>query len=856
MALKSPNYLILLIWLTAIAALGQSNFSPILKSKQIQIESGKSILSVSVISSNQFRNFYKGKISIEKEYPEHRSFEITLLHPETLEDFAIDPNITFVDYHRPRKSEADFEFSNSSFNRITKAHLLMPEYQGKNSKISIKELGFDSSHPDLVNRSFTTSITPVAVSQHATNMAILIGGAGNSSYRTQGVVPKALLTSSDFANLFPDAATLFTSNSIAIQNHSYGVDIENYYGNEAVAYDQQVSQNSTLLHIFSAGNNGKSQPATGTYQNLSYANITGNFKQAKNVLVINAVDSTLALNALNSRGPAYDGRIKPELTAFGQGGTSDAAAIVSGVSALVHEKYKQENGQLPEASLVKAILISSADDLGNPGPDFLYGYGSVNAFNALQVITNQQLATKTISSNEEITFTITAPAATSELKVAIAWTDAAATVNATTALVNDIDSWIDNGTIIHPWVLSHFPKTDSLLAPAKRKPDHLNNVELITISNPAAGVIPLHIRANTLNGGAQKISIAYTFKGQQTFSWDYPQKNELVEGGKKNLLVWESAKDKRGDLFLQIDQGAWQLVQSGIDLNQFLYWKTPSAFATAKLKMVIEGQEFLSESFAISTLPKLKTAYICDNDVALSWNPIGDATSYDVFTLENQYLEKISSVSDTVFTFSAGSNTRFAVMPVKTTLAGLKSELIDYTLQGTLCYFNYFSATRAAASVIQIQLSLSTLLDIQSIDIYRTVNGYRTQWKKLNNFASLNFAIIDSDFESGLLEYQAEITLKSGSKINSDLAEVRVEEKDKLLLYPNPVTSSEDLNILSSGGGKKFRILDMMGKLLAEVDLQEIEEAIDVVNLPTSVYVYQLLSSSGSLLDSGRFIKR
>ncbi len=857
MKLKSLTwYAILFAWIAVGAAYAQSNLSPALQANKSQIEAGKSILSISVTSTALFRKEYEGKISILKDHHPHASFEITLLQIETLNELIKDPNIIFIDCHRAPKSEADFEFSNTAFNRITKVQQKLPDLLGMNYKVSVKELSFDTNHPDLINRSFTTSVTPSAVAQHATNMAILIGGGGNSSYRTKGVAPKALLTSSDFSNLFPDAVTLFTSNSIAIQNHSYGVDIENYYGSEAVAYDQQVSQNSKLLHVFSAGNNGKSKPTSGTYQNLGFANITGNFKQAKNVLVINAVDSTLALNDLNSRGPAYDGRIKPELTAFGQGGTSDAAALVSGISILLHEKYNLMNAKLPNAALVKAILIASADDLGTPGPDFLYGYGNVNAFNAIQVVTNNQFSSQIVSSNSESTLTINVPPSTAELRVAIVWTDVPATINATTALVNDIDTWIDNGTIIRPWVLSHYPKTDSLTTPSKRKEDHLNNVEYITISNPSAGALPLHIRANNLIGGSQPIAIAYMFKSQQVFSWDYPQANELVEGDKKNLLVWESASNKKGDLYVQLNQGDWQLVQSNLNLNQFTYWKTPNLFAQAKLKMVIDGQEYASEDFTIAPLPKLKTAFICNNNVALTWNKINDATAYDVYALGNQFLEKVTTVTDTVYTFSDNNKTRFAVTPRNNSISGLKSESIDYTLQGTLCYINYFSATRVAESIIQLQLSLSSLLNIQSISIYRTTNGVRSLWKSISSSSSLNYTVLDLNFESGLLEYEAEITLADGGKIKSDIASIRVEEKNKLLLYPNPLTSSEDLNILSSGGGKKFLVLDMMGKRLAEIELQEIEESIDLVSLPIGVYVYQLFSPTGVLQDSGRFIKR
>ena len=45
--------------------------------------------------------------------------------------------------------------------------------------------------------------------------------------------------------------------------------------------------------------------------------------------------------------------------------------------------------------------------------------------------------------------------------------------------------------------------------------------------------------------------------------------------------------------------------------------------------MVIDGQDYTSETFIIAPLPKLKTAFICNNTVALTWNKINEATTYE-----------------------------------------------------------------------------------------------------------------------------------------------------------------------------------------------------------------------------------
>src|SRR4030095_10435784 len=120
--------------------------------------------------------------------------------------------------------------------------------------------------------------------------------------------------------------------NVSVQNHSYGTGIENFYAADAMAYDASVITRSTLTHVFSAGNSGGSASASGIYTGITgFANLTGSFKMAKDIITVGHTDSFGIVLPLSSRGPAYDGRLKPELVAFGEDGSSGAAAIVSGI---------------------------------------------------------------------------------------------------------------------------------------------------------------------------------------------------------------------------------------------------------------------------------------------------------------------------------------------------------------------------------------------------------------------------------------------------------------------------------------------------------------------------------------------
>jgi hypothetical protein len=384
-----------------------------------------------------------------------------------------------------------------------------PGITGSGINVSVKEDRYDNDL-DLLGRSFTSFKTSDITSGHATTMATLIGGNGNSYIKGLGVAPKVNFTSSSFAQLMPDSTTIFKSFRISVQNHSYGTGIENYYGAESAAYDQQIFENDSLVHVFSSGNIGTSAPESGVYSGINAAaNLSGDFKQAKNVLVVGGTGRTGVPESLSSAGPAYDGRIKPELIADGEDGTSGAAALASGTVALLQQAYKTQYKQLPSSALIKSVLINSAHETGSSGPSHKTGYGSLDALEALRTINEKRTFTGSVSNATQTDYSITVPANCSELKVSLAWNDPAAAVNAPWALVNDLDLTVTtpSGQQILPWVLSSFPSADSLSAPAKRRVDTLNNTEQISLQNPVAGIYMVHVKGRRVTAGAQNFML-------------------------------------------------------------------------------------------------------------------------------------------------------------------------------------------------------------------------------------------------------------------------------------------------------------------------------------------------------------
>src|SRR3954463_8070974 len=127
---------------------------------------------------------------------------------------------------------------------------------------------------------------------------------------------------------------------------------------------------------------------------------------AKNIITVGATDSFGMVVPLSSRGPAYDGRVKTDLVAFGIDGSSGAAALVSGVALILQQAYQQQNGSLPPNALIKAILINSADNAGAREVDYTSGFGTLNALNAVRTKRDHRYISNSLSNDEVKTFSL------------------------------------------------------------------------------------------------------------------------------------------------------------------------------------------------------------------------------------------------------------------------------------------------------------------------------------------------------------------------------------------------------------------------------------------------------------------
>ncbi|GAB3637690.1 hypothetical protein GCM10027422_32800 [Hymenobacter arcticus] len=777
------------------------------------------------------------------------------LSSKQLSALAALPFVEFVDVpNRPAHDERLLSGADLTANGLRAVQRRYPALMGQGLAVNIKENPLDAADLDLRGRLLNTPAGTVIESVHASIMATLIAGGGNSGPAAEGAARQAGIASSSYANLLPDANADLTRLGVSVQNHSYGTGIENYYGLEAQGYDQQARQLPYLLHVFSSGNAGTSPSTSGPYQGLAnVANLTGQFKMSKNSLAVGATDVLGQVAALSSRGPAYDGRVKPELVAYGDAGSSDASALGSGAALLVQQAYRDsQGGALPPASLVKAALINSADDVGRPEVDFVSGFGQLNTLGAVRTVLEGRFRTGSVAQAQEQIVSLPVPTGTRQLKITLTWTDPEAAANAAQALVNDLDLEIlgPGSTRWLPWVLSAAPNLDSLAQPARRRADHLNNVEQVTIGLPAAGTYQLRIRGTAVPSGPQAFSLAYEVV-VPGFEWLSPNALRNVRPGQATLLRWRyagAATTARLE-YRPIGRTTWRTITAATNPAQRTYsWAAPDTTTLAQVRLVVDNQVFVSDTFALARPLPLRVGYVCTDETLLTWPATPGATQYQLYRLGANYLEPFQLVADTLLRVLPAQNAGqyFAVAPVLGGKLAERGATINLAEAGVGCYVRSLLAQQPIADTVRLILSLGTLYRLQAVQLQRLgPAGFQTI-QTLNPVTQLTTLFTDLTATTGLNQYRIMGQDAAGRTFYSEVVAVQLVRRGELLVFPVPVVVGQDLQVAGEPGAiLQIDLYDALGRHARTAQVEGALNLVSTSGLRPGVYLLRATPTTG-----------
>lgn len=242
---------------------------------------------------------------------------------------------------------------------------------------------------------------------------ILTSSSNPNGTSARGIAPNATTQNFDWDDDLTEMAG-FAANGYLISNHSYGAantqtaNISNYgaYDSSAKAWDALLKTTPNYLPFVAAGNE---QQANGNSGAGGFDIITGS-SAAKNVMTVGAIELNNSMSNYSNWGPTDDGRVKPDIVTLGSNinaplytgntsytgtvasssGTSYSAPAAAAAGLLLQQYYYSIFGKYMKAASLKALMLHTADDAGNPGPDAKFGWGILNVEKAAQTIKQMQ----------------------------------------------------------------------------------------------------------------------------------------------------------------------------------------------------------------------------------------------------------------------------------------------------------------------------------------------------------------------------------------------------------------------------------------------------------------------------------
>jgi hypothetical protein len=546
-----------------------------------------------------------------------------------------------------RNSTGRANFLNTGYNGLN--------YNGQGVVLGVGEGGTVSGAIDFKGRVTEVGSSGVAES-HKIGSTQNAGGSGNLDPTNRNNAWGATLLSISGS---PDYSALYSSHNLRYTNHSYGWSVSGGYDSTARSHDLRIAALPNHLVSYSSGNSG-ADLGFAPYAFAGWSNITGQPKQNKNMIAVGALSPDDQITGFSSRGPMYDGRIIPQLVIEGSEGTSYASPKAIGDIAILAQVYKDKNAGIePPSSLLRAVIMDTADDLGNPGPDYIHGFGRPNLRRAYQVIHSNQIISGSVANGVTNNHNIVIPTNVKQVRVMIVWPDVAAAVNANPAIVNNLNLVLRDPslTTYNPWVLNSAASIASISAPATRGVDNLNTIEQVTVDNPVSGLWAIAVNGFNVPSGPQAYYLVYEFLVDE-LQITYPLQNEKFITGEDYYIRWDSyGETGTFNLAYELNNnGVWLPIVNGHPASSRVYkWLVPNVSGginSIKIRVQRGSSISISGANQIGRRPdNFRVTKACNDEITLSWSPIAGATAYKVYRLGAQYMEEVT----TNITFSGNS---------------------------------------------------------------------------------------------------------------------------------------------------------------------------------------------------------
>lgn len=352
--------------------------------------------------------------------------------------------------------------------------------------------------------------------------------------------------------------------------------------------------------------------------------------------------------------------------------------VASGLAVLT-QHYKRLHGTQPRADLLKATMIGTAMDLGNVGPDHSFGFGMMDVGRALKALDDTHYATGEVNAGDSQKILINVLAPLGKLKVTLYWNDVPASPTAATQLVNDLDLVVTTPSGTRRYPLVPDATLANLLNAATEQADHLNNVEQVTIDAPAAGVYTITVRGHSVPYGPQHYVVVNDQQGIGP-ELTSPLGGEQLSNVDSIRVFWNAASnDQSFKVEFSLDNGNnWSVIDGAVPGWKRYFGFLPQGINSGNCRVRVARNGLppaivMSQRFCISDTPRAALSAVqCPGYVNIHWNPVPNATAYEVLKKAGPCMTIADTVTDTSYSFAGMPLNEVSFVAVQPIINGLR----------------------------------------------------------------------------------------------------------------------------------------------------------------------------------------
>jgi hypothetical protein len=238
----------------------------------------------------------------------------------------------------------------------------------------------------------------------------------------------------------------------------------------------------------------------------------------------------------------------------------------------------------------------------------------------------------------------------------------------------------------------------------------------------------------------------------------------------------------------------------------------------------------------------------------LVWDRVPSAEQYRVYALGDTYLQPFMTTADTFAILNEVQKAivHYSVAPVLQNVEAGRGLTIDYTQQGTGCYFiSFLPREYVVDDEAVFDLRIGSTYKVEIAVLQRLKGEVFEDIQQISPLTATELVFTDPDPVPGINIYRVKLIDDRQIEIFSETEHLFYARKNDLFVFPNPILSGEFVNIVvDDQNAVHLRLIDMMGRVHREIIDEAMVKSLDTGSLPGGAYIVEVIKPNGQRLTT------